>query len=135
VGCPTADVFAHHCELHCQNKKIHLEGSKTTFATQFGYRTFHLSRFGNHVRLTPATRNKWTSGWDGNWLYCWVPSEQTADSQGKRAYPLSLKMMELNYLMEVPSSCGPEDDDFAAFVEVTSLIAACGLLANSLVFE
>jgi hypothetical protein len=30
-GHPTADVFAHHYELHYQNKKIHLEGSKTTF--------------------------------------------------------------------------------------------------------
>jgi hypothetical protein len=31
-------------------------------------------------------------------------------------------MMELNYLMEVPSSCGPEDANFMAFVNVTSLI-------------
>jgi hypothetical protein len=45
-------------------------------------------------------------------------------------------MIELNYMMEVPYSCGPEDDDFLAFVEVTSLIGghdaieeflACGL--------
>jgi hypothetical protein len=51
-----------------------------------------------------------------------VPSEQIADSRGKRADPLSSKMMELNYLMEVPSSCCPEGDDFVAFVEATSLI-------------
>jgi hypothetical protein len=31
-GHPTADVFAHHYKLHYQNKKIHLEGSTTTFA-------------------------------------------------------------------------------------------------------
>jgi hypothetical protein len=31
-GRPTADVFAHHYELHYHNKKIHLEGSETTFA-------------------------------------------------------------------------------------------------------
>jgi hypothetical protein len=53
-------------------------------------------------------------------------------------------MMELNYLMELPSSCGPEDIDFVAFVEVASLgvvmwqknflLAACDLLVNSLVF-
>jgi hypothetical protein len=45
-------------------------------------------------------------------------------------------MMELNYLAEVPSSCGPKDNDFVAFVEATSLIGghnavgeflACGL--------
>jgi hypothetical protein len=55
-GRPTADVFAYHYELHYQNKKIHLEGSKTTFIAQFGCITFHPSRFGNHARLTPATR-------------------------------------------------------------------------------
>jgi hypothetical protein len=45
-------------------------------------------------------------------------------------------MTELNYLTEVPSSCGPEDADVVAFVKVTSLIRgrdaveeflACGL--------
>jgi hypothetical protein len=65
-----------------------------------------------------------------------VPSEQTTDFQDKRTYPLSSKMKELNYLMEVPSSCGLEDDDFATFVEATSLFGghdaveeflACGL--------
>jgi hypothetical protein len=54
----------------------------------------------------------------------------------QKTYPFSSKMMEWNYLTEVPSSCGPEDDDFAAFVEATSPIGgrdvveefiACGL--------
>jgi hypothetical protein len=31
-------------------------------------------------------------------------------------------MTELNYLTEVPSSCGPEDTHFVAFVETTFLI-------------
>jgi hypothetical protein len=31
-------------------------------------------------------------------------------------------MTKMNYLMEVPPSCGPEDANVAAFVEVTSLI-------------
>jgi tRNA A37 threonylcarbamoyladenosine synthetase subunit TsaC/SUA5/YrdC len=74
-GRPTADVFAHHYELHYQNKKIQLKGSESTFVAQFGCITFHPSRFGNQVRLTPAVRNKWMSGWDGNWFYCWVPLE------------------------------------------------------------
>jgi hypothetical protein len=51
-----------------------------------------------------------------------VPLEQTTNFLGKTIYPLSSKMMELNHLMEVPSSCSLEDDDFAAFVESTSLI-------------
>jgi hypothetical protein len=65
-GRPTVDIFAYHYELHYQNKKIHLEWSDTTFAAQFGCISFHPPRFGNQARLTPATRNKWTSGWDGN---------------------------------------------------------------------
>jgi hypothetical protein len=44
-GCPTADVFSHHYEMHYQNRKIHLEGSETTFAVQFGCISFHPSRF------------------------------------------------------------------------------------------
>jgi hypothetical protein len=31
-GRPNTEVFAHHYELHYQNKKIHLDGSETTFA-------------------------------------------------------------------------------------------------------
>jgi hypothetical protein len=65
-GRPNAKVFAHHYELHYQNKKIHLEGCNTTVAVQFGCISFHQSRFRNHARLTPATRNRWTSGWDSN---------------------------------------------------------------------
>jgi hypothetical protein len=53
-------------------------------------------------------------------------------------------MMELNYLTEVPSSYSLEDTNFAAFVEVTSLIGgrdvveefvSCGLLMNNLVSQ
>jgi hypothetical protein len=42
-GHPTTDVFAHHYELHYQNKKIHLEGSGTNFVAQFGWISFHPS--------------------------------------------------------------------------------------------
>jgi hypothetical protein len=81
-------------------------------------------------------RNKWTSGWDGNWFYCRVPSDQKADFWDTRTYSLSSKMTKLDYQMDVPSSCGPEDSNFIAFVEATSLIGghnvveeflACGL--------
>jgi hypothetical protein len=51
-GRPNNEVFAHHYELHYQNKKIHLEGSETTFTAQFGCISFQPSRFGNHARLT-----------------------------------------------------------------------------------
>jgi hypothetical protein len=52
-------------------------------------------------------------------------------------------MTKLNYLTEVPS-CGPDNTNFEAFIEATSLIGghndveeflACGFLVNSLVFK
>jgi hypothetical protein len=41
-------------------------------------------------------------------------------------------MIELNYLTEVPSSCGVEDTNFAAFVEVTSFIGGCDVVEEFL---
>jgi hypothetical protein len=72
------------------------------------------------VRLTTATRNKWTSGWDGNWFYCGVPMEQKPDVRGKGSYPLKSTMTLLSYLTKTP--CGSEDTNFVAFIEVTSII-------------
>jgi hypothetical protein len=143
-GRPTADVFAHHYELHYQNKKIHFEGSETTFTTQFGCISFHPSWFGHRLRLIATMRNKWTSGWDGNGFYYRVPSDQKADFHGLKTYSLSSKMTKLDYVMEVLSSCGLEDANFIAFIEATSLIdghdvveefLACGPLANSMAFK
>jgi hypothetical protein len=91
IGHPNAEIFAHHYELHYHNKKIHLVGSDTIFPAQFGCITFHPSWFGHHVRLTTATWNKWTSGWDNNWFYCKVLSEKKNDSRGNKTYPLSSK--------------------------------------------
>jgi hypothetical protein len=89
VGCPTADIFAQHYELHYQNNKIQLEWSESTITAQFGCITIHPSRFGSRSRLTPAVKNKWVSGWDDNWLYINVPLEQTTDVHGRGTYPLS----------------------------------------------
>jgi hypothetical protein len=123
-GRPTADVIAHYYELHYQNKKVHLQGSKTTFAAQFGCISSHPSRFGSWVKLAPAMRNKWTTSWDGNWFYCQVPVERIGDGHGKGNYLLSLTMTPLTHLIEAPSSCGPDDANAAAFIEVTSIIGS-----------
>jgi hypothetical protein len=56
------------------------------------------------------------SGWDGNWLYCWVPVDQKADVRGKGNYPLSSMLTQLNYLMETPCSRGSKDANFVAFI-------------------
>jgi hypothetical protein len=45
-------------------------------------------------------------------------------SQDKKTYPLSSQMTPLYHEMDVSSSCGPEDADFATFIEVTSLIGS-----------
>jgi hypothetical protein len=111
-GHPNAEVFTHHYESHYQKKKVHLEGSKTTFAAQLGCISFHPSRFGHRARLTQATRNKWTSGWDSHWFYCKVPSKQGNDFPGQKTYPLSSQMTHLNHEMDVSSSCGPRSADF-----------------------
>jgi hypothetical protein len=121
-GHPNAEVSAHHYELHYQNKKIHLDGCNTMVAAQFGCISFHPSRFGNHARLTPSTHNKWTRGWDSNWFYCRVPLEQGKDFKGPTTYSLSSQMTRLAHEMDVPSSYDPEDADFKAFLEATSLI-------------
>jgi hypothetical protein len=123
-GRPTADVFAHHYELHYQNKNVHLQGSATTLAAQFVCISFHPSRFGNWVKLAPAMRNKWTSGWDGNWFYCRVPVERTADGRNKGSYPLSLKMTPFNHLPEAPFVYGPDDANVVAFIKATSIIGS-----------
>jgi hypothetical protein len=81
--------------------------------------------------------------WDGNWFYCRVLAEQKDNVRGKGSYPLSSTMSRLNYLTEAPS-CGPEDANFAAFVEVTSIVGgrdaveeflACGLWPLSEKFD
>jgi hypothetical protein len=121
-GCPTTDVFSQHYDLHYQNKKIHLEGCETTLTAQFGCITFHPSLYGRRVRLTPAVRNKWMSGWASNWFYCKVPLEQVADVRGKGNYPLRSTMTPQNHLTDALFKCSPEDTNMATFVEATSII-------------
>jgi hypothetical protein len=129
-GRPTTDVFVQHYELHYQHKKIHLEGCQTALAAQFGYIIFHPSRYGGRAKLTPAMRNKWTSGWARNWFYCNVPSEQKANVRGKGTYPLRLVMTLLEYLTDAPYECGPVDVNVVAFIEVAAIIRVVMLLKN-----
>jgi hypothetical protein len=44
-------------------------------------------------------------------------------SKAKKTYLLSSQMTRLIHEMDISSSCGPEDADFTAFVEATSLIS------------
>jgi hypothetical protein len=67
-------------------------------------------------------RNKWTSGWDSNWFYCKVPTEQVADVREKGNYLLSSIMTQLNYLLDALFECDPEDRNVLAFIEASSII-------------
>jgi hypothetical protein len=119
-------VFAQHYELHYQNKKIQLEGSESTLTAQFVCITFHPSHFGGVLRLTPAVRNKWTSGCDGNWFYCRVPMEQMTDVRNKGTYLLSCTITPLDYLTEVTFECRLADVNVATFIEAASIIGGHG---------
>jgi hypothetical protein len=74
------------------------------------------------VRLTPAARNKWTTGWAKNWFYCKVPSKQKADVPGKGNYPLRSMMTQLEYLTDAPFECGPDDANVVTFTEAATII-------------
>jgi hypothetical protein len=61
-----------------------------------------------------------------------VPSEQGNDFQGQKTYPLSSQITRLIHEMDVSSSCSPEDADFTAFVEATSLIGGSDVVEKFL---
>jgi hypothetical protein len=60
--------------------------------------------------------------------------ERKANVGGKGSYPLSSMMTQLNYLMEAPSSCDPDNANVAAFVVVTSIIGGCDAVKEFLSF-
>jgi hypothetical protein len=58
------------------------------------------------------------------------------DIRDKGNYPLSSTMTQLNYLLDAPFECDPEDRNVAAFIEAASIIGgrdaveeflACGM--------
>jgi hypothetical protein len=67
-------------------------------------------------------RNKWTSRWDVNWFYCWVPLEHTIDVRGKGIYLFSCTMTLLDYAMEVTFECGLADPNAMTFTKAASII-------------
>jgi hypothetical protein len=72
--------------------------------------------------LTPAVKNKWTSGWARNWFYNKVPSKYKADVHGKGTYPLRSEMTPLQYLTDAPYKCGVDNASVLAFPKVAAII-------------
>jgi hypothetical protein len=121
-GRSSADVFARHYELHYQQKKIRLKGNENTLAAQFRCITFHPSHYEGRVKLTPAMKHKWSSGWVRNWFYCNVPSQKT-NVREKGMYPLWSEMNALDYLTEAPHRCAADDaNNLVAFEEAAAII-------------
>jgi hypothetical protein len=69
---PNDDGFAKRYELHYQPKNVGGDGGD--YYQQFGCINFH-GRRGNRAKLTPAIKNKWSSGWMKAWFYCKVPRD------------------------------------------------------------
>jgi regulatory protein YycI of two-component signal transduction system YycFG len=46
-------------ELHYQKKKVKV--GDEVLSAQFGYITFHPNLYGDHVKLTPYVKNKWSA--------------------------------------------------------------------------
>jgi hypothetical protein len=65
-GEPSSDGFAKHYELHYQPKKVIVDGFERL--QQFGVLNFRARR-GCGARLTPAIKNKWSTGWMKAWFY------------------------------------------------------------------
>jgi hypothetical protein len=80
-GKPSGDGFAKRYELHYQPKKV--GGDKYQ---QFDCINFH-GRRGNGAKLTPAIKNKWSSGWTKAWFYCKVPRQLCEQGGGDYAHP------------------------------------------------
>jgi hypothetical protein len=72
---PSGKGFTKHCELHYQPKKLDIDRSEKY--QQFGCINFHARR-GSGAKLTPAIKNKWSSGWTKAWFYCKVPTHVCA---------------------------------------------------------
>jgi hypothetical protein len=61
------------------------EGSEETLSDQFRCITFHPSRYGGRVKITPGVKNKWADGWASSWFYSRVPLHK-GEARGKGAY-------------------------------------------------
>jgi hypothetical protein len=81
-------------ELHYQKKKVKV--GDEVLSAQFGYITFHLNMYGDHVKLTPYVKNKWSASWMKTWFYCKVPVQSALG--GKSVHVLHYYMTNLEYV-------------------------------------
>jgi hypothetical protein len=129
---PSGDGFAKHYELHYQPKKDGGDGGGKYH--QFSCINFH-GRRGSGAKLTPAIKNKWSSGWTKAWFYCKVPRHQ-CEQGGKIVHILRSYMCSLEFRMDPPFYCVDDDSGDIAFVQATKFIGgrdamgefiACGM--------
>jgi hypothetical protein len=61
-GDPSSEGFAKRYELHYRPKKVEIDGGEKF--QQYGCLNFYARRYqGGGAWLTPAIKNKWSSGW------------------------------------------------------------------------
>jgi hypothetical protein len=94
---------------------------KEVLSAQLGCITFHSNWYKDQVKLTPAVKNKWSTGWMKAWFYCKVPIHQSALG-GKSVHVLHSYMTDLEYVMEPPHDCPDSDPNDKAFIRATTTI-------------
>jgi hypothetical protein len=111
-GETSRDGFAKRHELHCQLKKVLVDGFDKY--QQFGVVNFH-GKMGSEAGLVPATKNKWSTGWTKTWFYCKVPLH-TYPHGGKTIHDLRKHMSALNFCTKPITSDTTRDLNDDAFV-------------------
>jgi hypothetical protein len=127
-GEPSSISFAKRYELHYQLKKVEVDGGEKF--QQFSCLNFHVRR-GGRAKLTPAVKNKWSSGWMRVWFYCKVHVHVC--SQGwKTVHVLCSHMCGLDFWTEPPFDYAVDDSRDIAFARATKFqdvveeFLACG---------
>jgi hypothetical protein len=100
-GEPSSDGFSKCYELHYQSKKVVVDGFERF--QQFSVINFHAKR-GGEVELTPAIKNKWSTGWMKAWFYCKVPLQAATDQLSVTSYIISRRRLLLMALGDFISS-------------------------------
>jgi hypothetical protein len=114
-GEPSSNGFAKHYELHYQSKKVVVDGFVKF--QQFGVINFHSKR-GGEAGLTPATKNKWSTGWMKAWFYCKVPLH-VCPRGGISIHALRSHMSALNFHTKPSIQNSGEDLSDDAFISAS----------------
>jgi hypothetical protein len=117
-GEPSSDSFAKCYELHYQPKKVEVDGGEKF--QKFGCLNFH-ARQGGGVKLTPAIKNKWSTGRTKAWFYYKV-SMHVCVQGGKAMHVLRSYMCGLDFRTETPFDRSDDNSGDISFIWATKFV-------------